>query len=308
MIEHCLEYWQVNRPPFGLEPDPTMMFPSRQHSECLLRVRYGLYTGKGGAIVVSNNPGDGKTTILYRLLADLGQELSGRFKGVVVDHPSLTPNQMIQEIACQLGVARPSLQRNRNLKQLRERLLELQADGVKVLVAVDEGQMLKDFPATLQELRILLNFTNNRQFLLYLVLLGQQELEAMVKGTPELWQRLPVRYFLGNLDRRDTAGLVRHRLHACGCPRPDLFTPEGYEALYSYSKGIPRVICSVADLALLIGYTSRLRMLDEMVVHDACMDMDGSEQGYHYYRFVRAVETERAESLREDLEGKLRRA
>ncbi len=301
MIDRHLKYWGLNRQPFSLEPDPYMMFPSRQHSECLLRLKYGLQTGKGGALIISNNPGDGKTTVLCKLIADLEKELSGKLKAVVIDHPALTPNQMIQEIASQLGIPNPSRQRNRNISQLRDRLLQLQADGIKVMIAVDEGQMLQAYPDTLQELRILLNFVNNREFLLYFVLLGQRELEEVVRSKPELWQRLPVRYFLGNLDRSDTKGLIQHRLRVAGCTRPDIFTPRAYEALYSYSTGIPRVICSVSDLALLIGYTARMQMLDEMVVHESTMDMDGSEQGYHYYSLMRAMEEDRVKQFESEL-------
>ncbi len=300
MNERHLQYWGLHKQPFSLGPDPEMMFPSRQHSECLLRLRYGMQTGKGGAVVVSNNPGDGKTTVLYKLLADLKEAFAGKFRAAVVDHPALTPNQMIQEIASQLGVVKPSSQRNKNITQLRDRLLSLQDDGIRVLVAVDEGQMLQDYPKTLQELRILLNFVNKRQFLLYFVLLGQRELQSIVRSLPELWQRLPVRYFLGNLDRSDTRGLIRHRLRVAGCTKKDIFTKEGYETLYTYSEGIPRVICSVADLSLLIGYTSRLKMLDEMAVQVAAADLEGSEQGYHYYTLMRGEEEEREEEIERD--------
>jgi len=290
MLTKCLAHWGLHSSPFAMSPDPDLLYPSKQHGECLLRLKYALHSNKGGALVVSNNAGDGKTTVLRRLIRDLNEELAGRIAIAVIDHPSLTPNQMVQEICSQLGVLNPSRERRRNLNQLKQRLQHFHAQGAKCVIAVDEGQMLKDRPDTLQELRILLNYSYDKEFLLTFILLGQKELEETIRAIPEFWQRLPVRYFLGSLDRSDTRGLICHRLACCGYQGEDCFTPEGYEAVYTHSKGIPRVICSIADLALLIGYSNRVHRVDEIIVEEACRDMEGEGQGFHYFRFDRASE------------------
>jgi type II secretory pathway predicted ATPase ExeA len=264
-----------------------MLYLSKQHRECLLRLKYAIHANKGGALVVSEHAGDGKTTIMRRLTADLEAELRNAVSMAIIDHPTLTPNQLMQEICRQLGVANPSPSRNRNLHQLRERLEYFHNLGQKCVIIVDEGQMLKDRIDTLQELRILLNFCLSTEFLLTFILMGQKELEGTIKGIPEFWQRLPVRYFLGNLDRPDTEEMIRHRLKQAGYEGPDIFTDDGYDAVFQYSKGIPRVVCSVADMGLLIGYSSRVRTVDMLIVHEACTDMEGSQQGFHYFRFLR---------------------
>jgi hypothetical protein len=40
-------------------------------------------------------------------------------------------------------------------------------------------------------------------------------------------------------------------------------------------------------MGLLIGYSSRVRTVDMLIVHEATQDMEGSRQGFHYYRFLR---------------------
>jgi hypothetical protein len=40
-------------------------------------------------------------------------------------------------------------------------------------------------------------------------------------------------------------------------------------------------------MGLLIGYSSRVRTVDMVIVHEACTDLEGSQQGFHYYRFLR---------------------
>ena len=287
MLQSYLRHWGLGGQPFSLSPDPNMLYLSRQHKECLVRLKYAFYSNKGGALLISESAGEGKTSVVHRLVGDLREELGQGLQVVLVDHPSLTPNQMVQEICTQLGVQNPSANRYRNLNQLKEALLRLDGGGMRTLVIVDEGQLLKGRLDTLQELRILLNFVLEGRFLLSFMLVGQKELEDTIRGIPEFWQRLPVRFFLGSLDRKDSEAMVRFRLGRCG--RDDrVFTDDGYDSLYRYSGGCPRQICVLADLCLLIGYSLRREQLDYTIVQSAHSDMVRSDQGFHYYQFLRA--------------------
>ena len=62
-----IDYWALTRPPFALAPCPENLFLSKQHRECLLRLKFAVLAGKGGALLISENAGDGKTTVLRRL-------------------------------------------------------------------------------------------------------------------------------------------------------------------------------------------------------------------------------------------------
>ncbi|MBW2279884.1 MAG: AAA family ATPase [Deltaproteobacteria bacterium] len=287
-----LQYWGLDRAPFSLAPDPKSLFLSRQHFECLLRLKYAVLAGKGGALLVSKNAGDGKTTILRRLCNDLREELKGQVRIAFVDHPTLSPVEMLQEISRQIGIERPFKTKARALSALRERLMELRGQGQKCVVIIDEGQMLEQRPKLLQELRILLNLYSRDDFLLSFILSGQHALEALIRETPEFWQRLPVRFFLGNLDPAETRKLIQHRLRCAGLePGAEIFTPEAYERIHAYSEGCPRVICSIADLALLVGRGAGVRRVDAPQVVQAHADNEGpTSDGYHYYHFLRSAQ------------------
>ena len=99
-----VRYWGLTKPPFALAPCPQNLFLSKQHRECLLRLKFAIMASKGGALLISENAGDGKTTVLRRLCLDLTEEFDGRVRSAFIDHPTLTPLQMIQEISRQLGV------------------------------------------------------------------------------------------------------------------------------------------------------------------------------------------------------------
>ena len=102
MTDDYLKYWGIRKPPFSLTPDPEMLYLSTQHSECLMRLKYAIFSQKGGALLVSDTAGNGKTTVLAKLKKDLDEYYAGRVKVVFIDHPTLTPIEMIGEIAHQL--------------------------------------------------------------------------------------------------------------------------------------------------------------------------------------------------------------
>ncbi|MBI2841189.1 MAG: AAA family ATPase [Acidobacteria bacterium] len=286
MVPEYLSYWGFARHPFSLSPDPDMLFLSAQHQEALMRLKYGVVSNKGGVLLISENAGDGKTSILRRLVEELTEEYEGNIKIAFIDHPTLTVNQMIAEIARQLGVARVRKEKIDNLNALRVKLEELHHAGTKALVIVDEGQMLVHKPDILQELRILLNFCVSDTFLLSFVFSGQKPLEGAVKKMPEFWQRLPVRFFLKNLDLRDTGDLIKYRVRAAGQLDREVFTATAIEGIHRFSQGVPRVICSIADLSLLVGHSLRSQKIDFGEVSQATNDMTRSGELFHYFNFM----------------------
>ncbi|MBI5135971.1 MAG: AAA family ATPase [Nitrospirae bacterium] len=285
MLPAYLEYWGLKQAPFSLAPNPRMFYLSDQHRECLMRLKFAIHSGKGGALLISENAGNGKTTTLNLLMRELSEDPSGRFRIAYLDYPTMTPEQMVGEIARQLGVGKISGDKVADMNALRDLLRSNHVRGLHSLVIVDEGQMMADRPDLLQEFRILLNCCSAGEFLLSFILSGQAPLEPAVRAMPEFWQRLPVRFFLKDLHQADTSGMIRHRLAIAGATR-DIFTPIALEGIYRYSKGCPRVICAVADLALVVGHSNQSRQADFAEVSQACSDMEHSGSSYHYFNFL----------------------
>ena len=285
-----LDYWGFDRAPFALTPDPDMLYLSKQHRECMLRLQYAIAGNKGGALMVSENPGDGKTSVLRRLEKDLLASEADKYRIVFIDHPTLTPHQMLWEILRQLGFGESRGEKIQNLLQLREALVEMFEQGQRCVFILDEGQLLADRLELLQEFRVLLNYTIGDTFLLTFIFSGQSELEGTMKRLPEFYQRLPVRYFLHSMDLVDTGRMLEHRIKVAGYTGPRLFTDDAVKEIYRYARGIPRVICSVADLTLVIGHSRSVRQIHDREVFMAIRDMDRTTQdGYHYYHFLRSA-------------------
>ena len=136
------------------------------------------------------------------------------------------------------------------------------------MVVVDEAQNL-DFEL-LEELRMLSNLETDATKLVQILLLGQPDLASRLNDPrlKQLKQRISIRHHILPLDRHDTSEYIRHRLSVAGyAGGSPLFTSEAEEAIFAYSKGLPRTVNNLCDNALLVGYIrEKKEILPEMVV------------------------------------------
>jgi len=282
-----LRYWGLKKYPFALAPDPSMIYMSKQHQECLVRLKFAVVSGKGGALLISENAGDGKTTLLNKFMQTIEEDVGTDVRIAFLDHPTLSVNEMLGEIARQFGVDEfDTADKISILNNMRAKLTELNQNDVKCIVVIDEGQMLAHNPEMLQELRILMNLVYNGSFLLSFILSGQKPLEPAIRNMPEFWQRLPVRFFLRNLDFPDTKRLISHRIQLSGGDSSKIFSETALKGIYNFSEGCPRVILSISDLTLVIGHSMYSKKVDFAEVSEACGDMNKGGESYHYFNYL----------------------
>jgi general secretion pathway protein A len=278
-----LRYWGLEKEPFHLAPDEEMMYLGGQYYECFERLLYAVNTNKGGALVVSEEAGLGKTTVLLKLIAEVKAEYGDRFRYAMIDHPTLTVAQIVASIHSGLTNTRPDDDKFRNLLAIKETLLELKRVGGRALIIVDEGQMLCERKDVLQELRILLNLTHSKEYLLTVILCGQRPLWNTVKGIPELWQRLPVKYYLIPLTFEETRALIECRLSKAGLDdERDIFTTEALEIIHRFSKGLPRTVVALSDLSLLVGFSYQATKIGFKEISKAINAMSGKGESLPY--------------------------
>lgn len=311
MSENYIEYWGLQQHPFLLAPDSNMMHMAGQYYECLERLKYAVNTNKGGALVVSEDAGLGKTTILLKLISEMRGIYGNAFKYAFVDHPTLTSNQLIAYIAGCFTDSTPnednrprnltidfihnrmqivsdlshSQDKLRNLMILKEALIEIKQQGGKSIIIVDEGQMLCGAQDILQEMRILINLTFNNEYLHTFILSGQRPLWNEVKSIPEFWQRLPVRYYFVPLQLQETRDLIKYRLMRAGLNgEREIFTDDALEIIQRYSMGSPRTIIAMSDLSLLIGFTDRSSKIGFKEMSKVINAMSGKGESLAYIK------------------------
>jgi general secretion pathway protein A len=151
--------------------------------------------------------------------------------------------------------------------QLRKNMVEAKGS----VLVVDEAQVIHN-ERTLEELRMLLNLQSKSKFLVNLILLGQVELTEYVAKLAPLDQRISIRYRLTPLPYKDSLYYIKHRLTVAGCKRMP-FTAEALEAIFKFTKGIPREINNLCDRSLLATYMADKTVVNHEIVEQAWKDL-----------------------------------
>jgi general secretion pathway protein A len=125
--------------------------------------------------------------------------------------------------------------------------------GRDTVLIIDEAQAIRDLMA-FEELRLLLNFQLNNRFLLTLLLIGQPELREKIDELKQLKQRLTLTYHLNPLNKEDTEKYIVHRLGIAGA-KNKIFASRACSTIWEEAEGVPRMINSICDMCLLVGYT-----------------------------------------------------
>jgi general secretion pathway protein A len=276
MSKEYLDYWGLKKDPFHLAPDNEMMYLGGQYYECYERLLYAVNTNKGGALLVSEEAGLGKSSILLKLVAEMRWDLGDEFRCAFIDYPTLTSAQLLSQIGSSLLLSEPHADKSVNLAKMKEQLTQLKMDGGKALIVIDEAHTLCNKPEVLQDMRMLLNLTHDKEYLLTLILSGQKPLWGAMKAVPEFWQRLPVKYYLQPLRLDETKNLVTCRLGKAGFDEDrEIFSAEAFEILHRFARGLPRTIVALCDLSLLVGASYHAKQIGFKEISKAIHAMSG---------------------------------
>jgi type II secretory pathway predicted ATPase ExeA len=262
-------YWGLTEPPFDNSPNPKFLYLSPDHEEALVRLMYAVRNRKGCAMLTGEY-GCGKTTLSRALIQRLEAE---RYEIGLLTNPSWTSVEFLSEILYQLGVENTEAHKPQLLHRLNEVFFTNYREGRDSVIIVDEAQLVSD-DAVFEELRLLMNFQTDDRFLVTILLIGSPELTAKVRRLKHLDQRIAIRYHLNTLDDTHTARYIAHRLTMAGQTR-QIFTDEAVKLVFDFTRGTPREINNLCDIALLVGYGKKVSQIDETVIAGAIRDMVG---------------------------------
>ena len=267
------QFYGLREKPFSLSPDPRYLYLADPHREALAHLLYGIEQGEG-FICITGEVGTGKTTLCRTLL----QRLEAGTEVAFIFNPQLSGLELVQAINAELGLPVEGLDRRELIEQLNRFLLTRHREGRRVLLIVDEAQVMER--DALEQVRLLSNLETNTAKLIQIVLIGQPELDAVLESPDlrQLRQRISVRWRLEPLSAGDARDYVRHRLRiAAGAPR-ELFTDLALREIHRRSKGIPRVINLLCDRALLAGYAAGAKAIGLGLVTETDREVRASQR------------------------------
>jgi general secretion pathway protein A len=255
-----LDFYQLSETPFNVTPDPRFLYMTEQHASALNHLLFGIRQRKG-FVLLTGEVGTGKTTICRKLLESFDDSV----QTALILNPVLSPTQLLRAIAEEFGADVRGRDRLSYLTGLNNYLLDVCAAGQEAVLIIDEAQ---DMPTDLLEnVRLLSNLETDSRKLLQIVLAGQPELRAKLRqpSLRQLAQRITVRAHLQAMDESDTREYLRHRMATAGADGSSGFDPEAVRRIHEFSGGTPRLVNAAADKALLAGYVSGSRRIDERI-------------------------------------------
>jgi type II secretory pathway predicted ATPase ExeA len=270
-----LEYYGLKEHPFSNVVDSRFYYNSPQHSNALVKLKYAIDTRKGLAVVIGDI-GTGKTTLARRFLEELDEEIYEAALLVVV-HASVNSEWLFRKFAIQLGVKDLSDDKVELLTQIYKRLHEINDEDRKAVVMIDEVQMLNS-REIMEEFRGLLNMESSEGKMVNFVFFGLPDLEDVLSLDEPLKQRVAVKIRLKAFSEEDTVDYIKHRLRIAGCNK-DIFSAEAVRLIYQYSNGLPRLVNTVCDNALLEGYLFKANTIDGLTIKTVAVDLGLNSRG-----------------------------
>jgi len=244
------DFFGFSEKPFTVTPNPQFIYLSGKHRDAFGRLMYGI-DSRAGFIAMTGEVGTGKTTVLRTLLTRLDP---GRYSSALIFNTCVSGEQL-QASICREFNLQAADDSGGYLETLNRFLIEQHAAGRIVVLVIDEAQNLA--PEVLEQLRMISNLETEQNKLIQIVLAGQPELNDVLgrHDLRQLNQRIVVRCSLAPIGFRDTGEYISHRLKVSGCHIPQLFSKGAVRKIYTFSRGVPRLINIACEQALVLAWT-----------------------------------------------------
>lgn len=260
-------FFHLTRNPFDLTPDPNCFVSTKRHNEALAALYYGVRWHKG-FVEVTGEVGTGKTLLLRCLLRLLKESKDIAY--AYVFNGRLSPTEFLQYIVSDFGLQSAGKNKGELLLDLGQFLISRGSKKQTTVLIVDEAQLLSE--EVLEEIRLLSNLETADDKLLQIVLVGQPELNEKLDSFSlrQLKQRIALRAQLAPLDPSETQDYIQKRLEIAGADLQGdpIFPAEAAAAVYQYSRGLPRLINTICENALIAAYALEAHSVTPEIIDD----------------------------------------
>ena len=259
-------FYSLSHEPFQKEIETENLFVWEGFKEAEARLDYLLKT-RGIGVLLGEN-GSGKTTALRAFSENLSSSL---YRVVYFPLSTGTVMDFYRGLAVGLG-EKPRHRKVDLFHQIQDAVERFYHDQkITPVFILDEMQLAaRKF---LNDLTILFNFKMDSQNPFVLILAGLPLFLDKLKlnQNQALNQRVVMQYCLDPLSKEEIKEYLSHQLELAG-GNHTIFNPQAIEAIALRTKGIPRLINSIAINSLLLGCQLEAQTINEEIVFRACED------------------------------------
>jgi type II secretory pathway predicted ATPase ExeA len=261
--------------PFNNTPDPRFFFSTPDHEEALASLIYAISEGKG-FVLLTGEVGAGKTLVTRLMLRHFGETIAF----ACINNTQVTASDLLHGVCTEFDMQVPEEASGAVLaRELQDYLLRNFASNRPTVLMLDEAQALSR--DAFEQVRMIGNLEADDTKLLQIVIVGQPELRTRFEGDDmrQLRQRIFRSFHLPAMTREQTEGYIRHRLGVAGAQHPNIFDSSAVDVIYDFSEGLPRIINTVCDNAMLSAYASNRTWIDAPLIQSTLDQMMTAEQG-----------------------------
>ena len=259
-------------PPLASHQIPSS-FSGPRHTGALQALINSIESNLGFSVLLGQ-PGTGKTTLLFHLLAQYRESARTAF----VFQTQCRPHDLIRHIASELDLPLAGGDEVFLHRKLNGMLLKEARAGRKVLIVIDEAQNLH--APSLEAIRLLSDFETGPSKLLQVVLSGSPQLGETLLN-PNLWQlaqRITTICRLEPLSENEVQQYVTSRLAVVTSrATKGFFSPESLAEIAFHSSGVPRIINSICYGSLVLAYAQGRSSVSKELVRQAASELEFSE-------------------------------
>lgn len=243
------DFFGLEQLPFNLTPDPSFLYLPPKHREALAGLTYSILERKG-FVVLTGDAGTGKTTLIHSVLNRLP---SDRMESSIVLNPTLSASEFLEGVLLDFDMPAVPGSKAQRLWKLQEFLARVHSENRLAVLVIDEAHKLS--LEVLEEIRLLGNFESETGKYLQILLSGQSELDELLNRYElrQFKQRVAMRLYIDRLTGPETQQYIAFRWSKAG-GREVPFTADALSGILQWSQGIPRLINSICDSALLMAF------------------------------------------------------
>jgi len=259
-------FYGIREKPFALLPDPSFLYMSKGHSAALTLLRYSIMSRQAFS-VVTGEIGSGKTTLVNQILSEMEDDITVG----VISFTHQDSSELGEWVLMAFGLEYRGKSKAELYDDFINFLIREYAQGRRTILIIDEAQNMQ--ASGLENVRMLSNVNASKEYLLHLILVGQPELREMLQqqGLRQLAQRVSAAYHLEPLSVKEAREYIKYRLQVAGATE-SIFSPKAKSMIAEASGGVPRVINTICDLALVYGYSAGRKIIDVRIVKSVLED------------------------------------